>query len=903
MKFSSLLFALCVFFLSINGGLGQTSIPAGNVSGVWTISGSPYNIQGNIQIPNGATLTIEPGVVVEFYGMFKMNVQGRLLAIGTSADTILFTASNTSNGWRGIRFEQTASTNDSSMIVYCKLQYGKATGTSPNDRGGAIYFDSFSKAKVANCKIMNCYATISGGGIYCDVSAPIIDKNIIFNNTASFGGGIFCAGNPPLQPVLSNNIISNNTATVGGGLLISYLDPLVINNIISNNTASSSAGGVYCNGTHGSFINNTIVNNAAGDGGGTYCTYGATPMFDNTILWGNTASNGSQVFIDDNLSAPEFNYCNIQGGLPAFELNGNMFLGIYQNSLNTDPLFVLPSTNSGTGFNGLTADWSLQNTSPCINGGNPLGNYPVLDNIGNSRVTVCRIDIGAIEYQEGLPFSITLGQTQPILCFGDSTATVSVVASGGTQPYSYLWNNGETNSSITAIGEGSYTVTVTESGYGCSSTKSITIEQPLLPLSVILNSTNPICTNNNGSIVGIPSGGTAPYSFLWSTNSNNTDSLITGLTAGSYSVTISDNNGCSIVDSVLLITQYSLLSSSISAIHASCHNNDGSGSVTLNGGTAPYSYVWSTGSTVQSISAVGTGTYSVSISDSNGCTISDSMIITNSVLPDAPSICIVTVDSTSTKNLIVWEKPLNTPIDSFKIYREIASVYNYIGSVSYDNLSEYTDNTNGINPNTTAYKYKLSVIDSCGNESPLSSFHSPIHLQLGLAFPQGVNLSWSNYIGFTFYQYYILRDDIGDGNWTVIDSVSYGTTTYTSTDVLPNAVYTVEARKSMPCISTRQTSFTSTKSNIVSQTTGVKEITSDDIFATIYPNPSEEIFTIEVNQRCSATILNILGERIYSVQMNPNSPYQMNLLELPDGIYFVKIDNGQKIINKRIIKK
>ncbi len=523
-KHLSLLFCSLLVLIT-NILFSQTSIPAGNVFGIWTLSGSPYNIQGNILIPNDSTLTIEAGVVVDFQGTYKLNVQGRIIAIGSITDTIEFTASNISTGWKGIRFEQTAITNDTSKISYCKLKYGNATGISPNNRGGALFFDSFSKAIISNTYISNCSAT-NGGGIYCDVSAPLIENNVIAYNMATYGGGIFCSGNPPLQPIINKNIISNNSATVGGGLLISYLNPVVSNNIISNNTASSWAGGIYCNGTNASFDGNTIVNNLGHDaGGGIYCTYGATPIFENTILWGNTSDSGNQVFIDDDLSAPEFLYSNLEGDMVAIVLNGNPFIGVFQNNISIDPLFVFPSGASGMGFNGLLADWSLQNNSPCINTGNPVGVYTGTDNKGNARVTVCRIDMGAIEYQNGIPFSITINQTQSVLCFGDSAASVAVIATGGTRPYNYLWNTGETDSTRVGLSAGSYTVTVTEAGLGCASTKAININQPQAPLTVVVSSLiNPVCVANNGSVEVVSSGGTQPYSYHWSTNSNDTTS-------------------------------------------------------------------------------------------------------------------------------------------------------------------------------------------------------------------------------------------------------------------------------------------------------------------------------------------------------------------------------------------
>ena len=116
----------------------QTSVAGGSVSGTWTLANSPYLVQGSIMIPDGQTLAIEPGVRVEFQGTYKLLVLGRLLAIGTATDTIVFTAANITNGWRGIRFDNTAATNDSSKFYYCKVIYSKANGLSPEDMGGGF---------------------------------------------------------------------------------------------------------------------------------------------------------------------------------------------------------------------------------------------------------------------------------------------------------------------------------------------------------------------------------------------------------------------------------------------------------------------------------------------------------------------------------------------------------------------------------------------------------------------------------------------------------------------------------------------------------------------------------------------------------------------------------------------
>ncbi|MFC2114615.1 immunoglobulin domain-containing protein, partial [Bacteroidota bacterium] len=313
-----------------------TVINSGNVSGTWTLSNSPYKINGDITIADAQTLTIQAGVKVEFQGHYKLDVQGRLLALGNKSNFIEFTAADTSTGWSGIRFNYTPQTNDSSKIIFCKISYGKAiSGTFYDKNGGAIVAVNFSKLLIQNCVISN-------------------------NQSAYYGGAISCYYNS--SPVISNNVICNNSSGYSGGAIYTYY---------------------YSNAI---IIGNTIVNNLSNSYGGGISNAGSYPIIRNTIIWGNDGSNYDNLYSSVTLTT--VNYSNIEGGYSG------------SSNLNVNPDFQSPSTGVGLNYNGLTADWSLKSTSPVINKGSrsTFRNYiPIYELNGFIREDLDTLDIGAYE--------------------------------------------------------------------------------------------------------------------------------------------------------------------------------------------------------------------------------------------------------------------------------------------------------------------------------------------------------------------------------------------------------------------------------------------------------------------------------------------------------------------------
>ncbi|HXK80777.1 MAG TPA: T9SS type A sorting domain-containing protein [Bacteroidales bacterium] len=213
---------------------------------------------------------------------------------------------------------------------------------------------------------------------------------------------------------------------------------------------------------------------------------------------------------------------------------------------------------------------------------------------------------------------ITQQNITNVSCFGYSDGTINIQIDGGTPPYSCLWSNSYTGTSISNLTAGNYTVSITDS-HNCQKVETIAVEEPeLLTANIVVNDV--LCYGgNDGSIELTPQGGTAPYSYQWSNGatSQNAESL----NIGNYSVTIIDNNGCTITYSEQVFQPEELTGEILETIDASCYGyNDGSITINVSGGVTPYSFNWSDGSTEQNLNDAVAGDYSITITDSHNCT-------------------------------------------------------------------------------------------------------------------------------------------------------------------------------------------------------------------------------------------------------------------------------------------
>jgi hypothetical protein len=227
----------------------------------------------------------------------------------------------------------------------------------------------------------------------------------------------------------------------------------------------------------------------------------------------------------------------------------------------------------------------------------------------------------------GAPQIDTILITEP-LCFGGTNGSATVMATGGTPPYDYLWGTGDTTATLNNVANGGYTVSVTDQN-GCLASSFANIGQPP-QLLIFATSTNVTCFgSNDGALTTTATlGGTGGYTYSWTTG----DSLanVNGVGPGSYAVTVTDAHGCT-ASATATITQPPALVVNLSATDASCFGfANGGAMATVTGGIPGYTYAWSNGDTTGSISGLSQGVYTLTVTDTTGCSL------TNAVTVNAP---------------------------------------------------------------------------------------------------------------------------------------------------------------------------------------------------------------------------------------------------------------------------
>jgi HYR domain/SprB repeat len=270
------------------------------------------------------------------------------------------------------------------------------------------------------------------------------------------------------------------------------------------------------------------------------------------------------------------------------------------------------TANPTGGAPGYTYAWSNNATTQTISNLAP-GNYTVSVTDANNCTATQTVTVASFSCAG---VGVSMASTNPS-CNGGSNGTASATPAGSNQPYGYAWSNGANTSNIIGLAAGSYTVSMTD-GNGCLVTGNVTL---VAPTALNLNSqvTNVACNGGStGSATATASGGTPGYTYAWS--NGGTGASQTNLAAGSYTASATDANGCT-ANIQVTITQPPALAGNLTASgETGVNTNDGTASVAMSGGVAPYTYAWSNGANTASITGLAPGSYCVSTTDANGCT-------------------------------------------------------------------------------------------------------------------------------------------------------------------------------------------------------------------------------------------------------------------------------------------
>lgn len=369
-----------------------------------------------------------------------------------------------------------------------------------------------------------------------------------------------------------------------------------------------------------------------------------------------TTSSNPTIYTPPNITSPQICYISVTitdaCGRKTFDTHTAVVMPCNLNITRTVTQPSCYGTSNGSiamTISGGTGPftWVWNRTNPA--GGPVSGSGTTISNLsaGSYSVTVTDANncAGVFSQQVNQPAQLSASTSVVnVLCYGAASGTVNLTASGGTTPYTYDWadlpgtSNPEDRAGLTA---GTYSVTVTDSK-GCTATASAVVFQPASALGITGTVTNVSCYGGaNGAIDITASGGTPPYSYNWGGGITTEDR--SGLSAGSYNVIVTDANGCT-AGQGFNVTQPALLTLNTTVTQPTCppdaqfSYSDGAIDLTVNGGTSPFSYLWtaSNGGVIpsgqqngQDLSGLITGTYSVTVTDAKGCTASLSVTLTN----------------------------------------------------------------------------------------------------------------------------------------------------------------------------------------------------------------------------------------------------------------------------------
>lgn len=422
---------------------------------------------------------------------------------------------------------------------------------------------------------------------------------------------------------------------------------------------------------------------------------------------------------------------------------------------------------------------------------------------------------------------------------------------------------------FTGLCAGTY-VLQSSGGISCNNTQTYNLIDPT-PVTSATASTDETCTGNDGTATVTASGGTGSYTYLWNDPSAQTTQTATNLDAGTYTVTVTDFNGCTSTETVVVADDCGCnLSSNTVDILTSCHGAcDGSSTLTAAGGTAPYSYAWSNGATTATVSNLCGGAYPVTVTDANGCTVVDTAFILEPLPLIVSSFATPTCANNSTGSIDLSIIPGGTYDYAWSNGTTTEDLSNVTPGTYSVLITDPTSGCTYTHTETVAQVSSLSLSLSVTPPTTSSSNDGYVTVNI-MGGTAPYTFSWSN----------------GSSNDTLFNAAS-GTYDLTVTDA--NGCVMSQTVVLNPIVSV----------GLEQEQTTVNELK-------VIPNPNQGNFALSLelanSQTVSIKIMDILGKTILTEEATGQDlmiPFNLN--NLPNGTYLIQVWNDSFLQTEKFI--
>lgn len=802
-------------------------------------------------------------------------------------------------------------------IVTCNANANTITILIGNNTGNFSVASSYSTSGSGPFGI--CSADFTGDGKLDVVTANNTSGNMsLFGGTGSatffaattFGGslsGVFSAvaadvNNDGIKDVVSAVTNSNNIAVLlcnGGGSFSSALYPI----------GGGSGGPRYA--IAADFNSDGNIDLASANFASNNITILPGPFFTAPYTQGVSGSNGVRW-----ITSGDFNLDGMTDLAVTGNTNGGLSV-LFNNAVNlgytgnTTICTGSSTTLTGTGASSYT--WSPGSVvSPTVSV-NPVTNTSYTLSGSNSGCATVPTLVLTVTVNP-VPNITPMAQGPTNICQGD-TAKLVVYGDPGT---TNIWTPGPISGTLIAVTPTTnitYTITETFTATGCSTTNtSPAISVKTSPTVTVSATATVVCL---GTPVTLTAGGNAT-TYTW-TNGVTNGVAFTPSGTNTYTVTGTGSNGCTkSVSKQVTVNPLPVVNANATATLV-CNGTP----ITLTASGTATSYTWSGGITNGVPFPANSQTYTLTGLDGNNCVNTATISIT-APAATAPNICQVTVDSLSHNNLVYWDKTLYPNADSFYVYRDTANNnYVQIAAQPYSALSQYIDTTrhtgavNG-DPNITTYRYKLAYRDTCGTMSPMSPYHNTIY-----QYNIGSLFLWNQYqiegqsTPVPGLSNYVLKRDNAGGTGIYVTAATAGASSTSINDPQYStyqltADWRVETVWNIVCTPSLRQGGNSTQATVVKSKSNITNnrtthVNMAEKLFTVYPNPTNGTLNLDFNYNVmgmfTVKVFSSVGEEVYRQDfVSAAENEQIDLNNLPNGMYLLQVITGNGTSVKRIIK-